>query len=141
MKRKYWYDYLWIGEALYIALEFNILFDITYSVSPAHPFPFNDYVMDIITVSAAFHHFEEPQRFANECHRVLSVGGKLYVGEFSYSPIIRHIFNALLPLFNSGDVRIYSRKELAGFFLNAGLKNLGIKGIDRCEVFLFEKPV
>lgn len=113
--------------------------NITYSVSPAYPLPFRDSAMDIITVSAAFHHFEEPQRFANECMRVLCSGGSLYIGEFSYPPIIRHIFNAFLPLLNSGDVRIYSKKELAGFFSNAGFKNVGITGSDRCKVFLFEK--
>lgn len=113
--------------------------DITFSVSPAYPLPFDDSSIDIITVSAAFHHFEQPQQFADECMRVLSGGGKLYVGEFSYHPVQRFIFNLLLPLLKSGDVKLYSRKQLTGFFLKAGFEVVDIKSIKRCEVFIFQK--
>jgi len=113
--------------------------NISFTVSPAYLLPFGNASMDIITVSAAFHHFEEPQRFANECARVLAGGGKLYVGEFSYPPVVRILFNPLLPLLRSGDVKLYSRKELTSFFLKAGFEALGIEGIGRCEVFIFGK--
>jgi predicted GNAT family N-acyltransferase len=101
--------------------------------------PFGDSEMDIITVSAAFHHFEEPQRFADECHRVLSAGGTLYVGEFYYPPIIRILFNPFLPFLNAGDVKLYSEKELSGFFLKAELKTLELRRAGKCLVFSFKK--
>jgi ubiquinone/menaquinone biosynthesis C-methylase UbiE len=115
--------------------------NITYTVSPAYPLPFGDNSIDIITVSAAFHHFEEPQRFASECIRVLSGGGRLYIGEFSYSTFERVIFNPFLPLLRSGDVRLYSEEELAGFFTKAGFEALGIERSGRCLVLSFEKFV
>jgi ubiquinone/menaquinone biosynthesis C-methylase UbiE len=113
--------------------------NITYSVSPAYPLPFKNSSMDVITVSAAFHHFEQPQQFANECRRVLSDSGRLYVGEFSYSPVTRVIFNALLPLLKSGDVKLYSRNELAEYFEKARFRSISVESAGRCEVFSFEK--
>jgi ubiquinone/menaquinone biosynthesis C-methylase UbiE len=113
--------------------------NITFSVASAYPLPFDDGYMDVITVSAGFHHFEQPQRFADECRRVLSSNGRLYIGEFSYPPVTRVVFNALLPLLKSGDVKLYSRKELTAFFSKAGFNFLGVESEGRCEVFTFEK--
>ena len=92
---------------------------ISYKVSPATPLPFENATIDIITVSAAFHHFEEPQEFANECGRVLRPGGKVYIGEFCVSPAARHIMNFFARFVRTGDVKIYSDDELAAFFTKA----------------------
>lgn len=111
--------------------------NITYLVSPAYPLPFDNNSMDIITVSAAFHHFEKPQQFADECMRVLTGGGTVYIGEFHYPPLIRILFNPLLPLLNAGDVKLYSEKELASFFLKSGFEVFGVERAGKCVVFSF----
>lgn len=113
--------------------------NVSYSVSPACPLPFSESSLDIITVSAAFHHFEEPQRFADECMRVLSDGGTVYIGEFYYPPLIRVLFNPLLPLLKAGDVKLYSERELTSFFVWAGFKELDVKRDGKCVVFPFRK--
>jgi ubiquinone/menaquinone biosynthesis C-methylase UbiE len=113
--------------------------NVAFSVSQAYPLPFKDSSMDVITVSAAFHHFEQPKTFACECMRVLSSGGTLYIGEFSYSPIARAIFNPLLPLLRAGDVKLYSEKELSSFFFKAGFEPGKIKKAGKCLMFSFEK--
>ena len=93
---------------------------VTFIAAPAVPLPFDNASVDIIVVSAAFHHFEEPQRFADECGRVLRTGGFIYLGEFHVTPIARYIMNALVPIVRTGDVRLYSDTELTAFFVNAG---------------------
>lgn len=53
----------------------------TFAVSPCAPLGFENESMDVITVSCAFHHFEAPQTFANECMRVLKKKGKVFIAE------------------------------------------------------------
>ena len=93
---------------------------VTFIAAPAVPLPFENAAVDIIVVSAAFHHFEEPQRFADECSRVLRTGGIVYIGEFHAPPAARRIMNALVPFVRTGDVRLYSDTELTAFFAKAG---------------------
>jgi len=95
---------------------------ISFSVAPAYPLEFDDSSVDTIMVSAAFHHFEQPQRFVTECLRVLRPGGKAYIGEFNIPAAARHIMNFLIKFVKTGDVKIYSDSELASFFSKAGFE-------------------
>ena len=95
---------------------------ISFIAAPAVPLPFEDASVDIVVVSAAFHHFEEPQGFADECGRVLRNGGSVYIGEFQAPSAARHIMNALMPILRSGDVRLYSDAEIIAFFDKAGFE-------------------
>lgn len=112
---------------------------ISYAISPAYPLPFDDSYIDIITVSAAFHHFEEPMRFADECKRVLRNAGRLYIGEFHYPSVVRVILNPILPLLKSGDVKLYSIKELSSIFQKAGFDALDVERVGQCMVLSFMK--
>ena len=81
--------------------------------------------MDVITVSCAFHHFETPQTFANECMRVLKKNGKVMIAEPFFSPVVRWIANTVVfPFSRTGDVRVYSQKELRLFFESAGFTDI-----------------
>ena len=44
----------------------------------------------------AFHHFENPQTFADECLRVLKVNGKVFIAEPFFSPLVRCLANTLV---------------------------------------------
>lgn len=91
------------------------------------PLPFEDGSFDVITVSAAFHHFPEPGRFAAEAFRVLKEGGRLYIAEVYYPVILRQIFNLVfIPIYNAGDVKIYHRSELIRIIGNAGFSGISI---------------
>jgi ubiquinone/menaquinone biosynthesis C-methylase UbiE len=94
---------------------------ISFKVAPSVPLPFDNASVDVIMVSAAFHHFEEPQRFADECVRVLHDGGKVYIGEFCIPSVARHVMNFAVKFLRSGDVRMYSDTELTAIFSRAGL--------------------
>jgi len=93
----------------------------TFTVGPCAPLGFENESMDVITVSCAFHHFENPQTFADECLRVLKVNGKVFIAEPFFSPLVRCLANTLVfPFSKKGDVRVYSQRELQLFFESAG---------------------
>ena len=90
--------------------------------SSLSPLGFENESMDVITVSCAFHHFQNPRTFAGECMRVLKSHGKVFIAEPFYSPVVRCLANTLVfPFSNKGDVRVYSpQNNLPLFFESAG---------------------
>lgn len=97
----------------------------TFAVGPCTPLGFENESMNVITVSCAFHHFETPQYFADECMRVLKKNGKVFIAEPFFSPIVRRLANAVVfPFTKTGDVRVYSQKELRLFFESAGFTDI-----------------
>lgn len=97
----------------------------TFAVGPCTPLSFEKESLDVITVSCAFHHFEEPQTFANECMRVLKKKGKVFLAEPFFSPVVRWLANTVVfPFSRTGDVRVYSQKELRLFFEAAGFTDI-----------------
>lgn len=94
-----------------------------FEARPCCPLAWNDGSVDIITVCCAFHHFERPQEFANECKRVLKKGGAVYVAEPNFGAMLRFLANAFwFPFAKSGDVKVYGSKKLAAFFSTAGFQ-------------------
>lgn len=94
-----------------------------FTVGPCCPLDWPDESVDIITVCCAFHHFEQPQEFAHECKRVLKQGGAVFIADPNYGAPLRFFANHIwLPLSKSGDVRVYSSRELAAFFHRAGFQ-------------------
>ncbi len=96
----------------------------TFAVSSCVPLPFDNESMDVITVSCAFHHFEDPRAFADECMRVLKKSGMVYMAEPFFTPVIRWLANTVVfPFSKSGDVKVYSERELRGMFEAAGFRS------------------
>lgn len=94
-----------------------------FEARPCCPLAWNDGSVDIITVCCAFHHFERPQEFANECKRVLKKGGAVYIAEPNFGAMLRFLANAFwFPFAKSGDVKVYGPKKLAAFFSAAGFQ-------------------
>ncbi|WP_369283098.1 class I SAM-dependent methyltransferase [Oscillibacter sp. GMB15532] len=99
--------------------------DCTFTVSACVPLPFENESMDVITVSCAFHHFEDPHAFASECMRVLKKNGMIYMAEPFFTPVIRWLANTVVfPFSKSGDVKVYSERELRGIFETAGFRDI-----------------
>lgn len=99
-----------------------------YIVSSCAPMQFADGTFDAITVSASFHHFPDPGLFAREAYRVLKAGGSLYIAEPYYPAFIRILMNVFfLPIYNAGDVKVYSPKELSRIFTAANFAGKSIQ--------------
>lgn len=86
--------------------------DMTFRTAPADRLPFGNDFFDVVTVCAAFHHFSNVEAFAREAHRVLTPGGKLYIAEVYYPRFLRALVNPFIGLHPSGDVKLYSPKEI-----------------------------
>ena len=110
--------------------------DCTFAVSSCAPLPFENESMDVITVSCAFHHFEDPHVFAGECMRVLKKNGRVYMAEPFFAPVIRWLANTVVfPISKSGDVKVYSERELRGMFEAAGFR--GVETYTKGTVLFF----
>ena len=97
----------------------------TFTVSPCTPLGFENESMDVITVSCAFHHFETPQAFADECMRVLKKNGIVFIAEPFFHPMVRWLANTVVfPFTKTGDVRVYSQKEIQLYFKLAGFTEI-----------------
>ncbi len=96
------------------------------------PLEWNDESIDIITVCCAFHHFDHPQGFVSECKRVLKKNGTVYIADPNFGAFLRFFANKFWVLISkSGDVRIYSSKELKAFFYNSGFKAVQVYRKDK----------
>lgn len=116
-----------IAEEMIKAAKSKYSNKFAFLVSGCAPLSFDDNSFDVITVSASFHHFPEPERFALEAYRVLKHGGKIYIAEIYYPAPARQICNALfMPLYRAGDVKIYHPNELIKIFNNAGFSNISV---------------
>lgn len=92
---------------------------------PCAPTGFGDGSMDAITVSCAFHHFEDAREFVAECRRILRKGGRVYLAEPNFSPLLRFVANRFVfPLARTGDVHVYGQRELNALFAEAGFTDL-----------------
>ena len=88
----------------------------TFQVAGCEKIPFEKDSMDIITVSAAYHHFPSVDDFAKEASRVLKPKGKVYIAEIWLPFILRVLLNPFLPLTGAGDVKFYSTNEIIRTF-------------------------
>ena len=101
--------------------------NMNFSVKPCYPLEWADESIDVITVCCAFHHFEYPQGFVNECKRVLKKSGAIYIADPNFGAVLRFFANNLwIPFSKNGDVRVYAPKELADFFYNSGFHSVQV---------------
>ena len=97
-----------------------------FAIAGCESLPFGDNSMDVITVCCAYHHFPDVDAFALEASRILRPGGSLYIAEVYLPPVVRQITNVLLPLSKDGDVKFYSRGEIARTFSRVGFELVSV---------------
>jgi ubiquinone/menaquinone biosynthesis C-methylase UbiE len=92
-------------------------------VGDAEHLPWPDGIFDVVTCTASFHHFANPQAALAEMKRVLKPGGQLVLADAWWPTPFRQITNAMfVPLMREGDVRIYSLREVTAMLEAAQLK-------------------
>jgi len=96
--------------------------DMTFMTASCDRLPFDNSFFDVITVCAAFHHFPDIDAFAKEAKRVLKPNGSLYIADVYYSPLLRILINPFIRFHPSGDVRLYSPKEIKNLLQKFGFK-------------------
>ena len=101
--------------------------------------PYDDGLMDVITVCAAYHHFPDPAAFANEAKRVLKPQGRIYIAEIYLPSFLRFLVNPFIPLSRAGDVRFYSPNEITENFKTVGFEAVSVKIQGHIQVILMRK--
>ena len=96
--------------------------DMEFHVAGCEAIPFGDSTMDIMTVSAAYHHFPDVKTFAREAKRALKAKGKIYIAEVYLNAFLRSVCNPFLPLSKAGDVKFYSPNQIVGNFSQFGFE-------------------
>ena len=113
---------------------------IKFKVSDCENIDYNNEFFDYLTVCAAFHHFPAPYKFIKEAYRLLKKGGKIYITEMFLPNFIRVLTNCfILPFLRSGDVKIYSPKEIEKLLINAGFENIKVQKNQRIQIVSAEK--
>lgn len=114
--------------------------NMTFSVGTCDEIPYADQTFDVITVSAAYHHFPHVTRFASEAYRLLKDGGTIYIAEVFYPSLVRILCNPLVPLMKDGDVRFYSPREIIRTLGKAGFQNPTFQTRGHIQVVCATKP-
>lgn len=104
----------------------------------AEKLPFEDESFDLVYCNDSFHHYPHPLKVVDEINRVLKKDGIIIIGDCFQKGIMRMIMNFFMRFGHSGDVKMYSEKEmkemLGKYFHNIQWKNVNhtsfiIKGV------------
>lgn len=113
--------------------------DMKFEISSCEHTQFKNQMFDVVTVCAAYHHFQDTRAFAKEVNRILKPNGLLYIAEIYYPSIIRAIFNPLVPLSKAGDVKFYSPREIQSNFEEYGFENVDFKRDGHIQIFKMQR--
>lgn len=109
---------------------------VSWVVGDCENLPFEKGSFDAIICSNSFHHYPNPQAFFDSAKRVLRVGGRLILQDYTASKLVLWLMNHTeMPLANlvgHGDVAAYSLDEIKVFCNRAGLK---IEKLERAKKF------
>ena len=92
-------------------------------VGDAENLPYEDGFFDVIICNASFHHYPNHQKAVQEMKRVLKRNGTIILGDPAVKPrLLSWIVNWYLRHCSSGDVKIWSRKEITALFRKNGFQ-------------------
>ncbi|WP_330654527.1 class I SAM-dependent methyltransferase [Intestinibacter bartlettii] len=96
--------------------------DVKFTVGDSENLPYQDGQFDIIICNASFHHYTKPEVAVKEIKRVLKSGGTLILGDPTVPELVRGFFNKMLPYTDSGDFKIYGKKDILPIFEAQGFE-------------------
>ena len=106
----------------------------TFTEGDSESLPFSDGSFEIVTCCSSFHHYPHPQKALSEFYRILKPGGHLIICDMNLPAIARLFANHLLfRVLHKGDVRVYTRKEMAALLENAGFSQCRVEKITTFE--------
>ena len=94
--------------------------DMEFHLARCEVLPFEPHSVDVMTVCAAYHHFPNVEKFAEEAKRTMKPGGTLYIAEVYVPGVIRILCNPFVRFSRAGDVKFYSPGEISELFERNG---------------------
>lgn len=108
------------------------------AVGDAEHLPYGDSMFDVIICNASFHHYTSPEAAVSEMRRVLRQGGSVILGDPTLpGKLFVDLFNLSIKHSNSGDVKIWHKKEIIPFFESYGFQVVNWKKI-KYRTFIFQ---
>ena len=117
----------------------NLNPDMKFFVGKCDALPLADSSVDIMTVCAAFHHFPDAGKFADEASRTIKRGGMLYIADVYMPAVLRAIINPFIGFSAAGDVKIYSPKEISRLFSSRGFTPTETKIDGKVQIVALKK--
>lgn len=106
----------------------------------AESIPLEDNFFDIIICTNSFHYYLHPDKALKEFHRLLKIGGKLYILDPTADSLFLKIIDKLAKLLEHAHVKMYSTGEFKQLYNEAGLKYSGTKVVmNQQKVHIGEK--
>jgi len=100
---------------------------INWYVSVAESLPFASEFFDCIFASQVWHHIQDKQKAADECHRVLKRGSPLIVRTISHEQLMKRMVFKFFPEILSSQLEVYpTTKEFRECFGKAGFSSVEI---------------
>lgn len=87
-------------------------------IGDAENLPFEDDVFNTVICNDSFHHYPSPDKVIKEVSRVLKEDGIFIIGDCWQPAGARQIMNFYMKHSKSGDVKIYSKKEMEDLLSN-----------------------
>ena len=85
--------------------------------------PWDDDFFDAVTLTGVLHHFFRTRDALAEIYRVLLSGGRLFVIDPCFFPLVRQVLNLSLRVVpHDGDYRFYSPREADGLLADLGFE-------------------
>jgi len=100
-------------------------------VGDSERLPWVESSFNVVVNTDSFHHYPNPEKALTEMKKVLKSNGHLIIAD-SWKPTpIRQIMNSFMRFNESGDVRIYSRKEICRLLEECGFELIEWELINR----------
>lgn len=96
--------------------------NVTYILGDSEFLPFEDASFDMVTCVESFHHYPNPQNVMKEFKRVLRPRGCLIICDMYRKAPLRQFYNLLMKIVNTGDVKIYTKREMRDMLERAGFR-------------------
>ena len=112
------------SKMLEIAKKKNNSKNITYINGDSEKIPFKDNYFDLITCVESFHHYPNPNNVSKEFNRILKKNGYVIICDMYRKQPLRFFYNILMKVVNTGDVKIYTIKEIKSIFESNGFKEI-----------------
>jgi len=127
------------GNMLALAREKNPSFHFAEGTAAELSF-LDDSSIDLVTVSAAFHHFPDPEAFMREAARVLKPRGTIMIAD-PYIPKLLRPLAFLLPILSKdGDKKMYFPRQMDALYRMAGLDPRPTRITDYIQICSASKP-
>lgn len=117
----------------------NLNKNMEFYVAGCEGLPFESEKVDVMTVCAAYHHFPNVEKFAEEAKRVIKKDGMLYIAEVYVPAFLRVIFNPFVKFSKAGDVKFYSPNEIVSLFEKNGFVTSGIEINGKVQMIKLQK--